>query len=115
MEYLSETQKRSSNNDEDLYVTSPKQKRSRSSGNDVTKYLRDETEKNFELRAEDSKVQRAAMEKKRKKQEGPQNPMEMLIQSSQQQMNAMLLLVKKISEELSYTEKFQQTFLIAFY
>ena len=47
------------------------------------------------------------MEKKRKKQEGPQNPMEMLIQSSQQQMNAMLLLVKKISEELSYTEKFQ--------
>ena len=31
MEYLSETQKRSSNNDEDLYVTSPKQKRSRSS------------------------------------------------------------------------------------
>ena len=56
MEYLSETQKRSSNNDEDLYVTSPKQKRSRSSGNDVTKYLRDETEKNFELRAEDSKV-----------------------------------------------------------
>lgn len=56
MEYLSETQKRSSNNDEDLYVTSPRQKRSRSSGNDVITYLREETEKNFELRAKESKV-----------------------------------------------------------
>ena len=44
------------------------------------------------------------MEKKRERQEAPQNPMEMLIQSSQQHMNAMLLLVENISEELSYRE-----------
>ena len=67
MECLSETQKRKSNSDDDFDVTSLKQKKSRSSGTDTVAYLKVKTEKNFELRAEESKLKREQldMEKQR--------------------------------------------------
>ena len=100
MEHLSETQKRRSNSDDDFDVTSPKQKKSRSSGTDTIAYLREKTEKDFELRAEELKLKREQLDMEKQRQEASQNHMEMLIQSSQQQMNAMLLLVGKLIEKL---------------
>ena len=48
MERLSQTQKRRSNSDDDIDITSPKQKKSVSSGTDTIVYLRQKTEKDFE-------------------------------------------------------------------
>ena len=48
MERLSQTQKRRSNSDDDFDITSPKQKKSISSGTDTIVYLRQKTEKDFE-------------------------------------------------------------------
>ena len=100
MERLSETQKKRSNSDDDFDVTSPKQKKSRSSGTDTIAYLREKTEKDFELRAGELKLKREQLDMEKQRQEASQNHMEMLIQSSQQQMNAMLLLVGKLTEKL---------------
>ena len=118
MERLSETQKRRSNSDNDFELTSPKQKKSRSSGTDTTAYLREKTEKDFKLRAEELKLKREQLDMEKQRHEASQNHMEMLMQSSQQQMNAMLLLVgnllKNFNIEKTYTEKFQLTILIVF-
>ena len=57
MERFSETQERRSN-DDDVDVTSPKQKKSRISGTDTIAYLREKTKKDFELRAEKFKLKR---------------------------------------------------------
>ena len=46
------------------------------------------------------KLKREQLDMEKQRQEASQNHMEMLIQSSQQQMNAMLLLVGKITEKL---------------
>ena len=102
MERLSETQKRRSNSDDNFDVTSTKQKKSRCSGTDTIAYLREKTEKDFELRAEELKLKREQLDMEKQRQEASQNHMEMLIQSSQQQMNAMLLSVGKLAEKLSY-------------
>ena len=62
MKRLSETHKRRSNSDDDFDVTSPKQKKSRSSGTDTIAYLREKTEKDFELRAEELKLKRQQLD-----------------------------------------------------
>ena len=101
MERLSETiKRRSSTRSDDCDITSSKQKKSRSSGTDTIPYLREKTEKDFELREEELKLKREQLEMEKKGQEASQNQMQMLIQSSQQQMNAMLMLVRKLSEKL---------------
>ena len=100
MERLSETQKRRSNSDDDFDVTSPKQKKSRNSGTDNIEFLREKTEKDFELRVEELKLKKQQLDMEKQRQETSQNHMKMLIQSSQQQMNAMLLLVGKLTEKL---------------
>ena len=78
-----------------FYVTSPKWKKSRSSGTDTIAYLRQKTEKDFEWRAEDLKLNGEQLDMEKQRQETSQNHIEILIQSSQQQMNAMLLLGEK--------------------
>ena len=100
MERLAETQKRRSNSDDDFDVTSPKQKKSRNSGTDNIEFLREKTEKDFELRVEELKLKKQQLDMEKQRQETSQNHMKMLIQSSQQQMNAMLLLVGKLTEKL---------------
>ena len=100
MECLLETQKKRSNSDDDFDVISPKHKKSRSSGTDTTAYLREKTEKDFELRTAELKLKREQLDMEKQRHEASQNHMEMLIQSSQQQMNAMLLLVGKLTEKL---------------
>ena len=97
---LSETQKRRNDNNDDFNVTSSKQKTSGSSGTDTIAYLRQKTEKTFELRAEELKHKREPFDLENQRQETSQNHMEMSTQSSQQQMNAVLLLVGKLSEKL---------------
>ena len=100
MERLAETQKRRSNSDDDFDVTSPKQKKSRNSGTDNIEFLREKTEKDFELRVEELKLKKQQLDMEKQRQETSQNHMKMLIQSSQQQMNAMLLLAGKLTEKL---------------
>ena len=99
MERLSGTQIRS-NSDHDFDVTSPKQQKSKTSGTDGIAYLREETEKDFELKVEELKLKRQQLDLEKQRQEASQNHVEMLIQSSQQKMNAMLLLFEKPSENL---------------
>ena len=61
MERLSETQKRRSNSDNDFELTSPKQKKSRSSGTDTIAYLREKTEKDFKLKSRGAEAQKRAV------------------------------------------------------
>ena len=100
MEGLSETQKRSSNSDNDFDVISRKQKKSRSSGTDTIAYLREKTEKDLELRAVELKFKTHQLDMEKQRQEASQNHMEILMQSSQQQMNAIFLLVGKLTRKL---------------
>ena len=61
MERLSETQKRRSNSDNDFELTSPKQKKFRSSGTDTIAYLREKTEKDFKLKRRGAEAQKRAV------------------------------------------------------
>ena len=99
MERLSETHQRRSNSDDDFNVTSPKQKECRSLGTDTISCLREKTEKDFELRAEELKLKREQLDMEKQRQFASQNHMEILILSTWQQMNAMLLLVGKLIEK----------------
>ena len=87
------------NSDDNFDVTWPKQKKYRNSGTDTIAYLREKTEKDFELRAEELKLKREQLDMEKQRQETSQNHMEILIQS-RQQMNAILLIVGKLSEKL---------------
>ena len=100
MERLSETRKGRSNSDNDFDVISRKQKKWRSSGTDTIAYLREKTEKDLELRAEKLKLKTRQLNMEKQRQEASQNHMEILIQSSQQQMNAIFLLVGKLTRKL---------------
>ena len=86
------------NSDDNFDVTWPKHKKSRNSGTDTIAYLREKTEKDFELRAEELKLKREQLDMEKQRRETSQNHMEILIQS-QQQMNAILLIVGKLSEK----------------
>ena len=81
-----------------LLESLPKQKKPRSSGTDTIVYLREKTKKDFELRAKKLKLKRE-LDMKKQRQEASENHMEMRIQSSQQQMNAMLLLIGKLTQK----------------
>ena len=58
MECLSETQKRRGNGDDDFDITSPKQRKSRSSATDTIANVRERKEKDFKSRHEELKLKR---------------------------------------------------------
>ena len=97
MERLSETKKRQIDDESD--DSSPKTKKSRSSGSDTVAYLRDKTEKDFCLRGEELALRKAELELNKSREEASQKQLQMLIQNSQQQTNALMLLIGKIAEK----------------
>ena len=98
VERLSETKKRQ--NDSESDDISPKTKKSRSSGSDTVAYLRDKTDKDFVLRGEEISLRKEELELNKSREEASQRQLQMLIQNSQQQTNALMLLIGKITEKL---------------
>ena len=98
MERLSETKK------QDKMILSddisPKTNKSRSSGSDTVAYLRDKTDKDFVLRGEELSLRKEELELNKSREEASQRQLQMLIQNSQQQTNALMLLIGKITEKL---------------
>ena len=89
-----------SNSDNDFDVTSSNQRKSRSSGTDTIVYLREKTVKDFELRVEELRLKRQQLDLEKQRQEASHSHIERLMQSSQQQINAMLLLIGKLTEKV---------------
>ena len=85
------------NSDDNFDVTWPKQKKSRNSGTDTIAYLREKTEKDFELRAEELKAQKRAVRYGKAKTRNFSKPHGNTY--TRQQMNAILLIVGKLSEK----------------
>ena len=101
MERLSETKKR-----EALQTTddSPPTKKARSSGGDTVAYLRDKTEKDFQLQAEENELRRQELELNRAREQASKLQITQILQNSQQQAHALTTLVRKLADNYRHKQ-----------
>ena len=99
MDMLSETKKRQApESDMNEMMETPKNQM-RTSGNATTCYLREKNEKEHALRQEELKLKQRELELNMKRQESYETQAKQLAEQSQQQSQALMLLITKIEEK----------------